>query len=152
AVTVIDAKQLDERQTRFVSDVLRDVPGVEVNRSGAVGSLTQVRMRGGEANHTLVLLDGTDMSDPYIGEFDSEGLVAADIERIEILRGSQSALYGSDAIGGVINVVPRRGSGPLAFEAMAEGGSFDTWQAGANLGFGDDTSDIFLSASHHATG
>src|SRR5262249_39093034 len=85
AVTVIDQKQLDERQTRLVSDVLRDVPGVEVSRLGAVGSLTQVRMRGGEANHTLVLLDGSDMSDPYAGEFDFSSLLASDIARIEIL-------------------------------------------------------------------
>ena len=151
AVTIIDGKQLDERQTRFVSDVLRDVPGVAVSRSGGVGSFTQVRMRGGEANHTLVLLDGADLSDPYLGEFDFSGLLASDIERIEILRGSQSALYGSDAIGGVINFIARRGKGSGNVEAFAEGGSFGTWQAGANIGAGDDAIDAFLSINHHAT-
>src|SRR5262245_53473465 len=70
AVTVIERRQLEERQTRFVSDVLRDAPGVSVNRSGGPGALTQVRMRGGEANHTLILVDGADLSDPYTGEFD----------------------------------------------------------------------------------
>src|SRR5262245_61770080 len=78
AVTIIDRKQIEERQTRFASDILRDVPGVEVNRSGGAGTLTQVRMRGGEGNHTLVLLDGTDMSDPYLGEFNFEQLLASD--------------------------------------------------------------------------
>lgn len=151
AVTVIDREQLEARQTVFVSDVLRDVPGVAVNRSGAPGSLTQVRMRGAEANHTLVLIDGVDISDPYAGEFDFAGLVAGDIERIEILRGSQSALYGSDAVGGVINLIARRGSGALGFESFAQVGSFNTWQAGANAGYGDDTADVFLSASHQAS-
>ncbi len=151
AVTILDRKQLDERQTRFVSDVLRDVPGVAVSRSGAAGSLTQVRMRGAESNHTLVLLDGAEISDPFQGEFDFSGLLAVDIERIEILRGSQSALYGSDAIGGVINIIARRGKGPLGVEASGEGGSFNTWAAGANAGYGDDDIDIFASANHHAT-
>ena len=151
AVTIIERQQLEERQTRFVSDVLRDVPGVAVSRLGAPGSLTQVRMRGAEANHTLVLLDGADMSDPFQGEFDFSGLLAGDIERIEILRGSQSALYGSDAVGGVINIIPRRGKDALSFEALAEGGSFGTWQAAANAGFGNETFDVFASANHHAT-
>src|SRR5262245_4532849 len=150
AVSILDAKQLEERQTRFVSDVLRDVPSVSVNRAGGPGGLTQVRMRGAEGNHTLVLLDGADISDPFQGEFDFSGLLAGDIARIEILRGSQSALYGSDAVGGVINIIPRRGRGPFAAEAFAEGGSFDTWQAAANLGVGDDTTDFFLSANYHA--
>lgn len=151
AVTIIDGKQIEDRQTRFVGDVLRDVPGVAVNRSGAVGSKTQVRMRGAEGNHTLVMFDGADVSDPFQGEFDFSGLLATDIERIEVLRGSQSALYGSDAIGGVINIVPRRGKGALAVEAMGEGGSFATWQTGVNIGVGNDMFDLYASANHHAT-
>ena len=151
AVSVVTREQLDQRQTRIVSDVLRDVPGVAVSRSGGAGTSTQVRMRGGEANHTLVLFDGADISDPFQGEFDFAGLLATDIERIEILRGSQSALYGSDAVGGVINLLPRRGTGALAVEAFAEAGSFETWQTAANLGYGDDSVDVFLSANHHET-
>ena len=151
AVTTLDRKQLEERQTRFVSDVLRDVPGIAVSRSGGAGTQTQIRMRGGESNHTLVLLDGADIGDPFQGEFDFSGLLAGDIERIEILRGSQSALYGSDAVGGVINIIPRRGKDGLAFESFAEAGSFDTWQVGANAGYGGGDADIFVSANHHAT-
>lgn len=152
AATIIDKRQLDERQIRFVSDVLRDVPSVAVSRSGGPGTSTQVRMRGGEANHTLVLLDGADVADPFQGEFDFSGLLANDIERIEILRGSQSALYGSDAVGGVINIIPRRGAGTLSAEAFAEGGSFGTWQGAANVGAGGDAWDIFASATRHETG
>lgn len=151
AVTVIDGKQLDERQTRFVGDVLRDVPGVAVSRSGGVGAKTQVRMRGAEGNHTLVMIDGADVGDPFQGEFDFSGLLATDIERLEILHGSQSALYGSDAIGGVINIIPRRGKGEFKLEAMGEGGSFATWQTGVNAGLGTDTFDLYASANHHAT-
>ncbi len=151
AVTVIDGKQLDVRQTRFVGDVLRDAPGIAVSRSGGVGAKTQVRIRGAEGNHTLVMLDGADVGDPFQGEFDFSGLLATDIERIEILRGPQSALYGSDAVGGVINIIPRRGKGEFKLDAMAEGGSFATWQTGVNAGFGTDTFDIYASANHHAT-
>ena len=152
AVTVISKQQLDERQTRYVSDVLRDAPGVAVNRTGGAGGSTQIRMRGSEGNHTLVLLDGAEISDPFQGEFDFSGLLATDIEHIEILRGSQSALYGSDAIGGVVNIIPRRGKGELAFEALAEAGSFATWMTGGNASYGDDTFDVFASTSHHVTG
>ncbi|MFM9862494.1 MAG: TonB-dependent receptor plug domain-containing protein [Micropepsaceae bacterium] len=151
AVTVLDRSQLEDRQTVFLSDALRDVPGVAVSRAGAVGGVTQVRMRGAEGNHTLVLLDGAEISDPFQGEFDFAGLRASDIERVEILRGSQSALYGSDAIGGVVNIIPRRGAGALSAEAIAEAGSFATWAAGANAGYGDDMFDVFGSASHFAT-
>lgn len=151
AVSVVTREQIDQRQTRFVADILRDVPGVAVSRSGGAGTSTQIRMRGGEANHTLVLFDGADISDPFQGEFDFAGLLATDIDRIEILRGSQSALYGSDAVGGVINILPRRGQGDLASEALAEAGSFGTWQTAANAGYGDDTIDVFLSANHHET-
>ena len=152
AVSILTREQIEDRQTRLVSDVLRDVPGVQVNRSGGVGTLTQVRMRGAEGNHTLILLDGADITDPFSGEFDYAGLLADSIERIEVLRGSQSALYGSDAVGGVINIIPRRGEGALGFEAFAEAGSFDTWQAAANLGVGGETTDLFVSANHYATG
>ncbi len=151
AVTVIDRQQLDDRQTRYVSDVLRDAPGVAVNRSGGAGGSTQIRMRGSEGNHTLVLLDGAEISDPFQGEFDFSGLLATDIERIEILRGSQSALYGSDAIGGVVNIIPRRGKGDLTIEAFGEAGSFTTWMTGANMAYGDDAIDVFASASQHTT-
>ncbi|MDZ4741164.1 MAG: TonB-dependent receptor [Alphaproteobacteria bacterium] len=151
AVTVISKQQLDERQTRYVSDVLRDAPGVAVNRTGGAGGSTQIRMRGSEGNHTLVLLDGAEISDPFQGEFDFSGLLATDIEHIEILRGSQSALYGSDAIGGVVNIIPRRGKGELTFEALAEAGSFATWLANGNASYGDDTFDVFASTSRHVT-
>lgn len=151
AVTIIDSKQIEDRQTLYVADILRDVPGVAINRSGGAGGATQVRMRGSEGNHTLVLFDGGDISDPFQGEFDFAGLLAGDIERIEVLRGSQSALYGSDAIGGVINIIPRRGKSDLALEALGETGSFSTLTLGANAGMGDESFDLFASTAYHRT-
>jgi vitamin B12 transporter len=139
ALTVITAKDIEQKQVKFVSDVLRDVPGVAVNRSGTFGTQTQVRIRGAEANQTLVLIDGVEMNDPAGGsEFDFSTLLAADIERIEILRGPQSSLYGSDAIGGVINIITKKGRGAPTVSAGGQAGSFGTFTGdGAVRGGGD---------------
>ncbi|WP_293901682.1 TonB-dependent receptor [Phenylobacterium sp.] len=105
SVTVITAQDMAARQVRIVSDVLRDVPGFAVSRSGGVGGFTQVRVRGTESNHVLTLIDGIEADDPFYGEFDFATLLGDDVARIEILRGAQSALYGSDAIAGVIDYI-----------------------------------------------
>lgn len=147
AVTVVTGEQLEEQQIRVVSDVLRQVPGVAVNRSGGVGDFTQVRIRGAEANQTLVMIDGIEVNDPAAGsEFDFAHLLAQDIERIEVLRGPQSALYGSDAIGGVVNIITRRGSGRPTATGSVEGGSFSTFRGHAAISGGDDTYDFLVSA------
>ena len=151
AVSTITAGQIEERQTLYVSDILRDVPGVAVSRTGGPGGTTQVRTRGSEGNHTMVLLDGAEINDPFQGEFDFAGLLGNDIERIEILRGSQSALYGSDAIGGVINIIPKRGKGDLSFAGQAEAGSFATHAATASASFGTDVFDLYASTAYHVT-
>ena len=105
AVTVIDREQLQNRLALNVTDLLRDVPGVAVSRTGVLGSQTQVRMRGAEANHVMVLIDGIEVNDPSLGdEANWANLSATDIERIEVMRGPQSALYGSDALAGVVNL------------------------------------------------
>jgi len=139
SVTVITEEQLEERQVRIVSDVLRDVPGVAVNRSGTMGSLTQVRIRGAEGNQTLVLIDGIEVNNPAGGsEFQFQNLLNAEIARIEVLRGPQSALWGSDAIGGVINIVTKKPEKGWSASARGEGGSFETRDGLAHIGFGGE--------------
>lgn len=127
SVTVITEEMLGLRRPTFVADVLRDVPGLAMSRGGGYGGVTQARLRGAEGNHTLVLIDGVEANNPVSGsEFDFASLTASDIERIEVLRGPQSALYGSDAIGGVINVITR-GAAP-GFDATfgVEAGNLGT--------------------------
>ncbi|WP_040133827.1 TonB-dependent receptor plug domain-containing protein [Azospirillum argentinense] len=146
ALTVITREELEQRQTQVLSDALRAVPGVAVNRTGPMGTLTQLRIRGSEGNQTLVLIDGIEVNDPAAGsEYDFANLLAGDVERVEVLRGPQSALYGSDAVGGVVNIVTRRGAGAPRFGAAVEGGSFGTAAGRASFGTGTDRYDLFLS-------
>jgi len=151
SVTLISNEDMQERQTRIVSDVLRDVPGVAVSRTGAIGGLTQIRIRGSEGNHVLVLIDGIKASDPYYGEYDFGTLIADEAAKVEVLRGQQSSLYGSDAIGGVIQYITLTGREAPGFSARAEGGSFGTFSGGARAAGFTDTFDYALSGSLYRT-
>jgi vitamin B12 transporter len=134
SVTVITAADIQRRQFRSVSDALRSVPGVHVVRSGGPGQQTSVFMRGSNSNHTLVLIDGIEVSDPSspAGAVDFSSLLLDNIERIEVVRGPQSTLYGSDAIGGVIHITTRRGEGDLHGAGKLEGGSDNTFNQQAS--------------------
>ncbi len=151
SITLLDAAALEQRQTRIVSDVLRDVPGVAVSRTGGVGGMTQVRIRGSEANHVLMLIDGIEVSDPFQGEYDFGTLIADEAARIEVLRGQQSSLYGSDAIGGVIQYITLTGRERPGFSARVEGGSFGTVTGGARIAGAGETLDYALSSSVYQT-
>ncbi len=143
SVAVIGPDQLDQRQTRDIADILRDVPGVAV--AGIAGQ-TQIRLRGSEANHVLVLVDGIEVSDPFAGEFDI-GTLQADIgARLEVLRGPQSALYGPDAIGGVVAYETAGGRDDAGFAGRIEGGTQGTVNGAARYGAYGDTWDAALSA------
>jgi len=135
SVSVITGEEMQRRQIRVVADALRDVPGVSVNQTGPRGLFTQVRIRGNEGNHTKVFIDGVEANDPSgDNEFDFANLLAADVERVEIIRGPQSALWGSDAIGGVINVITKRGKSGMRANGYFEVGSFDTYSGNAAFG------------------
>ncbi len=127
-VSVLSSADIENRNQTYVSELLRALPGVSVNRSGPGGALTQIRMRGSEASHVLVLVDGVEVANPTAGEFDLSGLRSSDILKIEVLRGEQSALYGSDAVGGVINIITRTASTNESWQASIEAGSFNTLQ------------------------
>ena len=149
SVTVLDAAAIDARQTRVVSDALRDVPGLAVSR--AIGGLTQVRLRGSEGNHALMLIDGIEASDPFNGEFDFNGMIADPAVRIEVLRGQQSSLYGSDAIGGVIHYITLTGAEAPGVIARAEGGTFGTFDGAARFAGASDTLDYVVSGGYYRT-
>lgn len=151
SVTLLQPLDLRLRQTRTVSDVLRDVPGISVSRLGGVGGQTQVRLRGSESNHTLVLIDGLEASDPFQGEFDFSALIADDVARIEVLRGQQSALYGSDAIGGVINYLTVSGTEAPGARGRIEAGSFGTTEGALRIAGADGALDYVISAGHRRT-
>jgi len=133
-VTVITADDIARKQANDLPSILRDVPGLFVKQS-TPGNLATVFMRGTDANHTKFLVDGIDISDPTqpSGTFDISQIPTSDIERIEVLRGPQSGLYGSDAIGGVINIITKQGSGPLRVDSSIEGGSFGTFNQTAGV-------------------
>jgi vitamin B12 transporter len=149
--TVLQPEDLEQRQTRYLSDILRDVPGVSVSRSGSLGGVTQVRLRGTEANHTLVMIDGMEASDPYYGEFDFATLITDEVARVEVLRGQQSALYGSDAIGGVINYITLSGRDAPGGRVRVEGGSFGTKDVSARYAGVAGAFDYALSAGYTDT-
>lgn len=130
AVTVVTGAELQSRQVATVADALRQVPGLAVTRSGSAGALTTVFPRGGESDYTLVFLDGIQMN-AFGGGFDFAHLSTSNIDRIEVVRGPQSALYGSNAIGAVVRIVTRAG-GPVRGDASIEGGSFGTSRAAAS--------------------
>ena len=152
SATVLEPLDLQLRQTQIVSDVLRDVPGVSVSRSGPIGEFTQVHIRGAESNHTLVMIDGIKASDPFFGEFDFATLIADDVAKIEVLRGEQSALYGSDAIGGVIQYITATGAESPGTRARVEGGSFDTIDGSLRVAGVAGALDYAISGAYYATG
>jgi len=124
--SVITATDIRARNQSTIADLLRTVPGLAVSQNGGAGSLTQIRLRGSEANHIVVIIDGVEVANPADGAFDFGGLRNEDIVKIEVLRGEQSALYGSDAVGGVINIITRAGSTEENWRASVEGGSRNT--------------------------
>ncbi|HEV2263858.1 MAG TPA: TonB-dependent receptor [Stellaceae bacterium] len=134
-VTVITADDIARKQARTLPDALKDVPGLNVVQTGGSVGQTSVFIRGTNSNHTKVLVDGIDVTDPSTpnGAFDFSQIPTWDIKRIEVLRGPQSGLYGSDAIGGVINIITKTGKGPALFNGMAEGGSFATFNQAAGV-------------------
>lgn len=134
AITVISADEIRKSNPGSLAEALRSVPGLDLTETGGPGGSTAVRLRGANAGQTLVLIDGMRVNDPSgsSGEFDFAALAPGLIDRIEVLRGPQSALYGSDAIGGVINIITKRGRGPFSAYGQVEGGSYGTY--GANTG------------------
>ncbi|MFD0850268.1 TonB-dependent receptor plug domain-containing protein [Sphingosinicella xenopeptidilytica] len=152
ALTVIDGATIEAVALPQLVDLLRLSPGVSVARSGPTGAQTQVRIRGAEANHTLVFVDGIAANDPATsGEFRWETLPSDGIARAEVLRGPQSALWGSEAIGGVVSVTTAESTDGTRIFGSAEAGSFGTVHAAGGAGVGSDKGGIIVQSSWYDT-
>lgn len=139
SVSVVDRDFIEARQSFQIADILKDLPGISIARSGGIGGQAQLRMRGAEANHVLVIIDGVKVNDPAsTDEFLFEHLSSADIERVEVIRGPQSALWGSDAVSGVINIITKQAGNGTRVSGSVEAGSFDTYRGAARLSVGGE--------------
>jgi len=128
ALTIITQEEIQQKQHMQVKDILREQLGVNVVSPGRIGAPSSVFMRGANSASTLVLIDGVQVKSNTLGAFDFQHLQMDNIERIEILRGPQSTLWGADAVGGVINIVTKRGKGKPTHSLAFEGGSFATFK------------------------
>jgi vitamin B12 transporter len=153
AVNILDRDYLASRQNVALGEVLRAVPGAAISRGGGFGAQSQLRLRGAEANHTLVFIDGIRANDPAQGGgFDFAHLLNTDIEAVEVIRGPQSSLWGSDALAGVVNIRTRRGDDGLGAAVFAEGGERGWRNAGLNANYGDRRLQAGFSLSSVETG
>jgi vitamin B12 transporter len=153
AISVVGQETLTQTNPGSLVDALRTVPGLDITETGGPGRATSVRIRGANSGQTLVLIDGIRANDPTApgADFDFSMFPAGTIERVEVLRGPQSALYGSDAIGGVINIITKKGGGPAVSNLRAEGGTYGTGGlSGSTVGSQGPWSYAFTGSGLHS--
>src|SRR5450755_455873 len=150
SVTLITAADIEAEQARTLPDILQQVPGLNIVQTGGIGGQTSLFMRGTNSNHIKIYVDGIDVANASTptDTFDLAHLQLADVERIEVLRGPQSGLYGSDAIGGAISVVTKPGAGPAQLVGSLEGGSFGTFNQMASLSGSSAGFNYTVNADH----
>jgi vitamin B12 transporter len=147
AVSVVTREEIELGAPALVGDVLQGIPGIVVQRTGSPGNRENIKIRGGLGSHTLLLIDGFPVNSPTLGFFDIGSLPADAFDRIEVVRGAQSALYGSNAIGGVVNFIPRKGDVGMRVGIDAAAGSFDTVQGGGFVQGGGGPGRFHLGAT-----
>jgi vitamin B12 transporter len=153
AISVVDQATIMQSNPGSLVDALRSVPGLDISESGGPGRLSSVRLRGANTGQTLVLIDGIRANDPTApgADFDFSMVPAGAIDHIEVLRGPQSALYGSDAIGGVVNIITKKGGGPVVNNIHAEGGTYGTGSlSGSTMGSQGPWSYAFTGSGIHS--
>lgn len=154
SVSIIERDEIEASGTTQISDLLARLPGLSVVRTGGVGSATNIRIRGANPRYTAVFADGIRIDDPSLvsTETDFGHLTLDDIDRIEVLRGSQSALYGGSAVAGVVNITTRRATQDGFQQSFfAEGGSYSSAAAGYTLTYRDDRFETAISIAHRRT-
>ncbi len=149
SITIITEEDIENMKATTALEVLRDVPGLDVLKSGGPGRPTSVFLRGAKSEHTLVMIDGFEINDPISTTrlFDFAHLTVDNIERIEVVRGPQSTLYGSDAVGGVINIITKTGVGKPKFNVNFEGGAMNSYLESTDVTYGTDFINFSLGAS-----
>jgi vitamin B12 transporter len=149
-VSIVTNREIEARNPATAVDVLQQVPGLQVDQVGGAGGVSSVYVRGSEANHVLILIDGVRVTDPTNtrgGGFDFSALDAASIERIEVIRGAGSAIYGADALGGIINIVTKRGKTGFRGSVAGSVGGQDYRQAQGSLSGGSNSFQYNVNAS-----
>lgn len=146
SVTVISREEIARQQGRTMRDLLRGVAGLTITNNGGRGKQTSVHLRGSEADHVLVLIDGVKVGSATLGTAAFQNIPVEQIERIEIVRGPRSSLYGSEAIGGVIQIFTRKGGGEFKPFFSVEGGSYDTYDGTVGFSGGGDNGWFSVSA------
>ncbi len=147
SITVIQGGDLEKRNIKTVMEALREVAGIDVAQSGGLGKQTSIFLRGANSSHTMVLIDGVQVNSPTTGAFDFGDLLVENIDRIEVLRGPQSSLYGSAAIGGVIHIITKKGEGKTVTSLMSEFGSFETYRQRMGIAGSEGDTDFSFSIS-----
>lgn len=155
AISVVSGETIATSNPGSLVDALRSVPGLDISENGGPGGTANVRLRGANTGQTLVMIDGIRVNDPTAasGDFEFAMFAPSAIDRIEVLRGPQSALYGSDAMGGVINIITKKGSGPAQFNVRTEAGSYGTVVTqGSVVGTSGPWSYAFTGGGQHSNG
>ena len=148
AVTVVTGEEIETFRYPTVDEALRMVPGVEIRRSGSFGKTTSISIRGANPNQVQVLVDGVRVKSSTTGQAELSDLSPDLIDRIEVIRGPQSTLYGADAIGGVVNIITRRGQGPPSAWVSQEVGNYDTLRSTGGVSGSYKIFDYALGLSH----
>jgi len=150
-VTVIKGEDVIKMNVQFVTDVLRKVPELNLVQSGGAGKVATVFLRGGDSKQTLVMIDGVKVKSTTTGSFDFSGINVDDIERIEIVKGPQSTIYGSEAMAGVINIITKKGEGKPKVDASYESGSYGTNKPSMTVSGGNKKLDYRLTGTYFYT-
>lgn len=150
-VIVIKREDIEKMNVQFVPDVLRKIPELTLRQNGGTGKLATVFLRGGKPTQTLVMIDGVKVKSTTTGDFDFSGISVDDIERIEIVKGPQSTLYGSEAMAGVINIITKKGKGKPKIDLSFESGSYGTYKTSMSVSGGNKNLDYRLTTSYFYT-
>jgi len=146
-LSVVSSEEIDAQSAAHVHEILENVPGVHMVQTGGPGESSSMFMRGGESDHVLVMIDGHQVNSDG-GGFDWKNLVSQNIGRIEVMRGTGSALFGSDALVGAVNIITGRRRGPPEVKLSAAGGTYDTLRETLSVTGGDASSDYSVNVSH----